>query len=158
VSPRNIARRVGSMSRLLIFLVQTAIFGASVAIAFFLRFDLSFPSDERAHFIFALVVCIVVKNIIFHLAKLDRGWWGLLSLNDIPRLATGNLLGSFFGTFVIVRLAPRGFPRSIYALDLLVCLLLTVIVRLAARILFESSSRGAAGTKRTALQDRRAYR
>ena len=62
------------MSRLLIFLVQTAIFGASVAIAFFLRFDLSFPSDETAHFIFALVVCIVVKNIIFHLAKLDRGW------------------------------------------------------------------------------------
>ena len=151
MSPRNIARRVGSMSRLLIFLVQTAIFGASVAIAFFLRFDLSFPSDERTHFIFALVVCIVVKNIIFHLAKLDRGWWGLLSLNDIPRLASGNLLGSLFGTFVIVRLAPRGFPRSIYALDLLVCLLLTVIVRLAARILFESSSRGATGTKRTVI-------
>jgi FlaA1/EpsC-like NDP-sugar epimerase len=139
------------MSRLLIFLVQTAIFGASVAIAFFLRFDLSFPSDETAHFIFALVVCIVVKNIIFHLAKLGRGWWGLLSLNDLPRLATGNLLGSLFGTFVIVRLAPRGFPRSIYALDFLVCLLLTVIVRLAARILFESSSRGATGTKRTVI-------
>ena len=57
------------MSRLLIFLVQTAIFGASVAIAFFLRFDLSFPSDEMAHFIFALVVCIVVKNFIFHLGN-----------------------------------------------------------------------------------------
>jgi FlaA1/EpsC-like NDP-sugar epimerase len=139
------------MSRLLIFVVQTGIFAASVAIAFFLRFDLSFPVTETAHLVSALLICIVLKNIVFHVAKLDRGWWGLVSLSDLPRLAVGNLLGSLVATLAIVRLASRGFPRSIYVLDLLVCLLLTVIVRLAARIFFEYSSPATAGTKRTLL-------
>jgi FlaA1/EpsC-like NDP-sugar epimerase len=139
------------MSRLLIFVVQTGIFAISVAIAFLLRFDLSFPLEETAHLISALLVYIVVKNIVFHMANLDRGWWGLVSLSDVPRLALANLLGSFFGTLVILQIAPKGFPRSIFVLDLLVCLLLTVLVRLAARILIESSNPASADTKRTLI-------
>jgi FlaA1/EpsC-like NDP-sugar epimerase len=139
------------MSRLLIFVVQTGIFAVSVAIAFLLRFDLSFPLAETAHLVSALIVYTVVKNIVFHTANLDRGWWGLVSLSDLPRLALANLLGSFFGTLVILQIAPRGFPRSIYVLDLLVCTLLTALVRLAARILIESSSQASAGTKRTLI-------
>src|SRR5271169_1051261 len=129
------------MSRLLIFVVQTGIFAVSVAVAFLLRFDLSFPLAETAHLISALIVYIVVKNIVFHMSNLDRGWWGLMSLSDIPRLALANLLGSFFGTLAILEIIPNGFPRSVFILDLLVCLLLTVLVRLAARILLESSNR-----------------
>lgn len=139
------------MSRLLIFVVQTGIFAVSVAIAFLLRFDLSFPLAETEHLISALIVYIVVKNIVFHMSNLDRGWWGLMSLSDIPRLALANLLGSFFGTLAILEIVPNGFPRSVFVLDLLVCLLLTVLVRLAARILLESSNHEAAGTKRTLI-------
>jgi len=139
------------MSRLLIFLVQTGIFAISVASAFLLRFDLSFPATETAHLLYALGICILVKTLIFHVVKLDRGWWGFVSLRDLPRLATGNLLGSVIATAVIVHFAPIGFPRSVYVLDLLVCLLLTVMARLAARIFFESSSHAPGGTKRTLI-------
>lgn len=151
MSPKDIAQRVGSMSRLLIFVVQTSIFAVSVALAFLLRFDLSFPMEETAHLVSALLVCLVVKNVVFHLANLDRGWWGLVSLSDVPRLALANLIGSFFATLGILEIAPSGFPRSIYALDLLVCLLLTVLVRLTARILLESSNHVSAETKRTLI-------
>ena len=139
------------MSRLFVFVVQTAIFAVSVAIAFFLRFDLSIPPAEIAHLLSALLICIVMKNIVFHLANLDRGWWGLVSLSDLPRLAVGNLLGSLVATLAIVRLAPSGFPRSIYVLDLLVSLFLTVLVRLAARIFLEYSNHTSAVTKRTLI-------
>jgi FlaA1/EpsC-like NDP-sugar epimerase len=139
------------MSRLLVVVVQTGIFAASVGIAFLLRFDLRFPVAEKAHFVAAILICIVMKNIVFHLAKLDRGWWGLVSLSDLPRLTVGNLLGSLVAGLAILRLAPAGFPRSIYVLDLLVCSLLTVIARLAARLLFESSNRASTATKRTLI-------
>jgi FlaA1/EpsC-like NDP-sugar epimerase len=151
VSPKAIAQRVGSMSRVVIVAVQTGIFAVSVVLSFLLRFDLSFPLAETAHLVSALVVCVIVKNIAFHMANLDRGGWGMVSLSDVPRLAAANLLGSFFSTLGILEIAPRGFPRSIYVLDLLVCLLLTVIVRLAARILIESPNHASAGTKRTLI-------
>ena len=151
MSPKAIAQRVGSMSRVVIVAVQTGIFAVSVVLSFLLRFDLSFPLAETAHLVSALLVCVIVKNIAFHMANLDRGGWGMVSLSDVPRLAAANLLGSFFSTLGILEIAPQGFPRSIYVLDLLVCLLLTVIVRLAARILIESPNHASAGTKRTLI-------
>ncbi len=128
------------MSRPLIWVVQTSIFAGSVIIAFLLRFDLSLPPREMTHLVYALSIWVGVKIIVFRIARLDRGWWRFLSLADLPRLAMGNLLGSFLGTLAIVWLAPRGFPRSIYVLDLLVCWLLTAGVRLAARIVVEASN------------------
>ena len=119
--------------------------------AFLLRFDLSLPPKEAAHLVYALSVWIMVKIIVFRIARLDRGWWRFVSLDDLPRLAMGNLLGSFFGTLAILWLAPRGFPRSVYVLDLLVCSLLTIGVRLAARIFFEASTSHASANKKRTL-------
>jgi FlaA1/EpsC-like NDP-sugar epimerase len=143
--------RVGTMGRPLIWAVQIGIFAVSVITAFLLRFDLSLPSRETAHLVYALSAWVVVKIIIYRVAKLDRGWWRFVSLDDLPRLALGNLLGSFVGTLVILWLAPRGFPRSVFVLDLLVCSLLTVGVRLAARIFFEASKFHASADKKRTL-------
>jgi FlaA1/EpsC-like NDP-sugar epimerase len=152
MSSGRIVEKLGTISRPVIWAVQTCIFAASVITAFLLRFDLSLPSRETAHLIYALSVWVVVKIIVFRIAKLDRGWWRLVSLDDLPRLAMGNLLGSSVGTLAILWLAPSGFPRSIYVLDLLVCSLLTAGVRLAARILFEASkSHPSADKKRTLI-------
>jgi FlaA1/EpsC-like NDP-sugar epimerase len=132
--------------------VQIGIFAVSGITAFLLRFDLSFPRKEVAHLVYALPVWIVVKIIVFRIARLDHGWWRFVSVDDLPRLATGNLLGSFVGTLAILWLAPRGFPRSIYVIDLLVCSLLTVGVRLAARIFVEVSNfHSPDGKKRTLI-------
>jgi FlaA1/EpsC-like NDP-sugar epimerase len=150
LSPGRTIEKVGRMSRHLIWLLQVGIFAVSVITAFLLRFDLSIPPREMAHLGYALSVWVVVKIIVFRLAKLDRGWWRLTSLHDLPRLAMGNLLGSLVGAFAILWLAPRGFPRSVYVLDLLVCLLLTAGVRLAVKMFFEASKfHASADAKRT---------
>jgi len=151
VNPKHIVERLGTISRPVIWAVQTVIFAVSGITAFLLRFDLSFPPKEVAHLVYALPVWIVVKIIVFRIARLDRGWWRFVSLDDLPRLAIGNLLGSSLGTFVILWIAPRGFPRSIYVLDLLVCSLLTVGVRLAARIFVEVSNFDAPDEKKRTL-------
>ena len=151
MNSRRIVERLGTISRPVIWTVQTGIFAVSVITAFLLRFDLSLPPRETAHLVYALSVWVVVKIIVFRIARLDRGWWRFVSLADLPRLAMGNLLGSFVGTLAILWLAPPGFPRSIYVLDLLVCSLLTIGVRLAARILFEASKFQASVEKKRTL-------
>ncbi len=144
-------QRLGTIIRPVIWAVQSGIFAVSVITAFLLRFDLSLPARETAHLVYALSIWIVVKTIVFRIAGLDRGWWRFVSLDDLPRLALGNLIGSFLGTLVIVCIAPRGFPRSIYILDLLVCLLLTTIVRLAARSIVRASKFHTPDEKKRAL-------
>jgi FlaA1/EpsC-like NDP-sugar epimerase len=139
---------LATISRPFIWVVQTGIFAGSGITAFVLRFDLSFPQREVAHLVYALPVWIAVKIIVFRIAQLDRGWWRFMSLADLPRLVIGNLLGSFIGTLAILWLAPHGFPRSIFVLDLLLCSMLTIGVRLAARILFEASQFHASADKK----------
>ncbi len=151
MSFRPIVKRLGPMSQPVIWAVQTGIFAVSGIIAFILRFDLRLPRDESAHLLYALPIWIVAKIIVFRVARLDRGWWRFMSLNDIPRLAVGNLLGSSVATLAILWIAPSGFPRSVYVLDLLVCSLLTVGVRLAVRIFVEWSKSTALSEKKRTL-------
>lgn len=151
MSPKHIVEKVESMGRPLIWAVQIGVFAVSVITAFLLRFDLSLPPREMAQLVYALCVWVVVKILVFWIARLDRGGWRFLSLNDLPRLVIGNLLGSFVGIFTILWFAPGSFPRSIFLLDLLVCSLLTVGVRLAARIFFEASKFQASADKKRTL-------
>ena len=116
MSPRRIVEKVETMSRPLIWVVQTGIFAVSGITAFLLRFDLSLPPREMAHLVYALSVWVVVKIIVFRIAQLDRGWWRFMSLDDLPRLAMGNLLGSlpreplrFCGSLRVVSLGPSTF-------------------------------------------------
>jgi FlaA1/EpsC-like NDP-sugar epimerase len=148
MSLRPIVKRLGPMSHPVIWAVQTGIFAVSGIIAFVLRFDLRLPRDESAHLLYALPIWVMAKIIVFRVARLDRGWWRFMSLNDIPRLAVGNLLGSCVATLAILWIAPGGFPRSVYVLDLLVCSLLTVGVRLAVRIFVEWSKSSALSEKK----------
>ena len=101
---------------------------------------------------YALPVWIVVKSTVFRMAGLDRGWWRYVSIHDLTRLGIGNLTGSLLAAVVIRWIAPSGFPRSIYVLDLLLCFLLIAGVRVAARVVAEASKfNGTAGKKRTLI-------
>jgi FlaA1/EpsC-like NDP-sugar epimerase len=100
---------------------------------------------------FSVPVWVVVKGVVFDLLALDRGGWRYVSMPDIVRLALGNISGSIVALFLIVFLAPGGFPRSIYVLDLLVCSVATAGVRLVTRLLLNSTGRPAAQTKRIVI-------
>jgi FlaA1/EpsC-like NDP-sugar epimerase len=132
---RNIAVR-----RILIWATQTVIFAASAVAAFLLRFDFSVPQHYLRYLPYALAIWLPVKIVVFYAAKLDRGFWRYVSFSDLVRVLAANLLASFVGYLLIPLLAPPGFPRSLYMLDLMVCMFGTGGLRLVARATSRLSS------------------
>ena len=126
--------------RLTVWTVQAAVFVASGIAAFLLRFDFALPPIQ-AHFLaYAIPVWLVTKILIFRLAKLDRGLWKYVSVMDLARLAIGNVVASVLSCLILIFLAPSGFPRSLYVLDLIVCFLGTCGLRMIVRIVQEMAS------------------
>jgi FlaA1/EpsC-like NDP-sugar epimerase len=126
---RNIAVR-----RILIWTTQTAIFAVAAVAAFLLRFDFSVPAFYLRYLSYALAVWLPLKFVVFYVAKLDRGFWRYVSAIDLIRISVANLIASIIGYFLILWLAPPGFPRSLYVLDLMVCFIGTCGLRLLARV------------------------
>ena len=124
----------------LVLASHIVMFALSGVGAFLLRFDLSLPSEYLKYLVYALPIWILVKITVFHAAKLDRGLWRYLSVTDLFRIAFGNLIASAASLILILLIAPRGFPRSIYALDLMICFLATSGNRLMLRMMMEVTS------------------
>lgn len=137
--------------RLAICLFQCLLFAVSGMMAFLLRFEFTLPHRDVVYLAMSIPVWIGVKALVFHLLDLDRGGWRYVSIPDIIRLALGNISGSIDAMLLIVFLAPAGFPRSIYVLDLLICMLATAGVRLVALVLLNSTGRPASETKRIVI-------
>jgi FlaA1/EpsC-like NDP-sugar epimerase len=132
--------------------VQLAIILFSGISAFLLRFDFAIPKKEHAYLWAGLCVWAIAKILVFQLFRLDRGWWRYVSVPDLLRVAYANFAGSALGAAGILLFTPRGFPRSVYFVDCLVCFIATAGIRLAARIVFEfSRTQNPSETKRTLI-------
>jgi len=145
----NIKRR----RRMIVWAAQLGIFVLSAVSAFLLRFDFRLPPSHLHHLAYAVVIWAPVKSVVFRICNLDRGWWRYVSVSDIMRIVIGNFAASALGCAVIIAVAPAGFPRSIYVLDFIVCLLgtagLRVVVRMAAEAV--SNERNGHSGKRTLI-------
>jgi FlaA1/EpsC-like NDP-sugar epimerase len=117
--------------------VQFSIFALAGVTAFLLRFDFIVPPAFRVHLLAGVAVWVAVKILVFHFFKLDRGWWRYVSINDLSRVAAANLTGSALACLVLLSLPLRGFPRSVFFLDFLLCFGMTAGARLAVRLVFE---------------------
>jgi FlaA1/EpsC-like NDP-sugar epimerase len=118
-----------------------------------LRFDLVLPSIYLRHLAYAIPIWVLVKFLVFHVAKLDRGLWSHLYASDLVRIAFANLIASTLSCILILFIAPPGFPRSIYLLDLMTCFLAMSGLRLLSRMILEvvSHSRISEGAQKRTL-------
>ena len=131
-----------AVRRSLVFISQLLIFAFSGAAAFLLRFDLTIPRQFARYLLVALPIWIIVKGIVFHLTQLNRRGFRYVSVSDFYRLTAANVAGSLVSYALILLLAPSGFPRAIYLIDLILCMLATGGLPVAARIVLESIQRG----------------
>ncbi len=136
----NTINRSKTMRWTLVLASHIVMFALSGVGAFLLRFDLSLPFEYLKYLVYALPIWILVKITVFHVAKLDRGLWRYLSVTDLFRIAFGNVIASAVSLILILFIAPSGFPRSIYALDLMICFLATSGNRLMLRMMLEVTS------------------
>ncbi|MBS1875398.1 MAG: polysaccharide biosynthesis protein [Acidobacteria bacterium] len=142
---QEFVNRLTRIHRVVVWSVQLGVFALSAVLAFLLRFDFGLPAAYLRHLAYALPIWIVVKILVFRVAGLDRGWWRYVSVTDLLRIVAGNLVGSVLSCFAILLVAPTGFPRSIYLLDLMICFLGTAGVRIVVRLTAEATSQGGKG-------------
>jgi FlaA1/EpsC-like NDP-sugar epimerase len=125
---------------LLILSCHAAIIGCALALAFLLRFDFILPESQLDRFRAALFFAIVIKMAIFLLARLHRTSWRFASTGDLVRVFTANVVASALFITTMMAFSGPGFPRSIYAMDFVLCFLFTAGARFSVRLYAEMAS------------------
>ena len=138
---RRVIERLEEVRRPIIWAGQIGVFVLSGMTAFLLRFDYTVPLTDSRYLLYALPVWIVVKTVTFRIAKLDRGLWRYVSAADAIRLLVGNAASSVVCCVLILSIAPSGFPRSIFAIDLMLSILATAGLRVIVRLIAEATAR-----------------
>src|SRR3569833_235099 len=139
MSPAKASDRLLRYHRPLLLLTQAVICTIAVIAAFDLRFDGAVPPLYRPQLRFALLVWPAAKLLVFLAGGLGRGWWRYVSLPDLIRLTVGNIGASILATALTLGFMGPSFPRSIYIIDFLVCLLLPATTRVSRRVHWELS-------------------
>lgn len=119
---------------LLIICLQTAIVAAAYAFSFLLRFDFRIPQPYLGFFWQSLLPVLMIKGVIFYRFGLYSGWWRYVSMDDLLGIVKANALATLLitaGFFFYNRF--EGIPRSVIALDGIICFLLIGGVRFATR-------------------------
>ncbi len=120
--------------RVLILAVQTVLIIGTYYVSFLLRLDFTLDDNMRAIFGRTLGVVLAMRLIMMWRHGLLRGWWRYVGLSDLRGIAqacvTSSILIYLAITFVI---RPDGYPRSVFAIDLVLTFLATVGARLIVR-------------------------
>ena len=127
----------------LLLLIDIALFTASYAGAYFLRFDLRFPHAQYLLFRKTLIPIIVLKVSIFYYLGIYRGMCRYTGLEDLENIVRASL-ASFLSIIVFASITFRlyGFPRSVFLIDALLTIFLIGGVRLLIRLYFSSLKKG----------------
>jgi FlaA1/EpsC-like NDP-sugar epimerase len=113
---------------------QLSIVATSFWIAYLLRFDFVIPSSERHIFYAGLLITVSVKMLFCLLTGLElERLWPYQGFSELVRLLTTNVAWSVVSSLSIYAILGHEFPRSVYCLDLLVCVVLSGGARFGAR-------------------------
>lgn len=123
--------------RWVIVSVHLAIFAASLAISFLLRFDFMIGAGPEKHLLRSLPVFLSLKLLIFGVFGQYSGWWRYVSVDDLLSLARAVATSALACAGAMFILGFRGFPRSIFVLDALTTLALISALRVAIRLFRE---------------------
>ncbi len=104
--------------------------------AFAIRFDFRIPAIWFPVLGTAIAVWVPLKLISLGVFGLHRRWARYVSMPDLLRLICSNTLGSCVSVVVLLAIGAR-VPRTIYAIDLLVCVCTTVGIRVSVRLATE---------------------
>jgi FlaA1/EpsC-like NDP-sugar epimerase len=102
--------------------------------AFLLRFDFKVPADEWIHLRYAVLLWVMVKTVVFYVARLDNRSWRYISAPELLNITWLNVLASCASMVAIRIISPPVVPRSVYILDFILCLCATAGVRVLIRL------------------------
>lgn len=115
---------------------------AALVCAFLLRFEFTLDPMYARMLIRSLPLLVAVKVPVFRAFGLRDLSWRYLGFDGLVRIAFVNVAGSMAAAIVFRVFIGPAFPRSVYILDLLICLLLMAAARGFIRFMFEVTRRG----------------
>jgi FlaA1/EpsC-like NDP-sugar epimerase len=106
----------------------------SLLLAFLLRFEFAIPLSERPMLEIGVCLFIPAKGIVFYLFRLHRSWWHLVSLMDLPRIILANFCASLAACAITLLIVGPPFPKSIFIMDGVLCLLAVFALQFSVRV------------------------
>ncbi len=119
--------------------VHLGLVAAAYWLAFLLRFDFRLSAAESNRFLYTLPLLLLARGVAFAWFHLYEGLWRYVSMGDFFAILKAVSASSLFFVAGVLVLFNQGFPRSVFLLDWVLCLVPVGGVRLAMRGLRESS-------------------
>lgn len=109
-----------------------------IVAAFLLRFDFVVPEIKRDLMLEGALLSAVVKLFAFQFFGLNQGLVRHAEFADAGRIVSANIAGSVGFSIAATLYFGGGFPRSVYFIDFMICLLGTVCFHFGARLYREA--------------------
>jgi FlaA1/EpsC-like NDP-sugar epimerase len=109
----------------------------ALAAGFLLRFEFTLATEYRVMLAAALPLLVAVKLVIFRAFSLRDLAWRFLGFRDLLRLALANFAAACAASVILRLIIGTAFPRSIHILDGVLCLMLMIAARAAARLIVD---------------------
>jgi FlaA1/EpsC-like NDP-sugar epimerase len=122
-----------------ILVLDAALLAIAWYCSFLVRFDFDIPVEFFKVFRRVLPLVIIAKIISFYLFDLYRGMWRYTSINDLLNIIRSTTVASLCIICVILIVTRfHNVPRSVFAIDWCLTILVISGYRLGIRILFDS--------------------
>ncbi len=120
--------------------VYLVLYSASLTVAFLLRFDLEIHAEVARRLIESLPLVLLVKSLIFTVTREWRRRHRYTTLNDIGSIImTATTSSLILGCAYLAGFLDNTLPRSVIAIDWVLTILATSLLRTAVRFGLESS-------------------
>jgi FlaA1/EpsC-like NDP-sugar epimerase len=123
--------------RLVVVMVHLALWVASFAFAFFLRFEFTLPDEYIPRGYEWLAVLLALRTISFAVFGLFSFMWRYTGAKDLVALFKATTVSSVLFALFILMFGFRSFPRSILIIDWLTTMILVGGLRFGVRTLFQ---------------------
>lgn len=119
----------------LLFLIQVAL---ANYLAFLIRFDGVLSGVQISQYVHYIPYLLVFRFVFFYREGLFKGLWRYASTSDLMKIIKSTTFGSvLFLLFVHYVIGDTGYPRSVYILDWMLCILISGGNRLLIRVFRE---------------------
>lgn len=130
---------------------EALIAAAALPSAFLLRFEFAVPAAYLGMLVSALPLVLAVKVATFRAFGLRDLAWRHIGFQDLVRIGAASATASGAAACAVRLALGPAFPRSIYILDFLLCLVGTLVLRTAIRLLLEAGRSAPERAPRRAL-------
>src|SRR5262245_37540748 len=117
-------------------LANLVLSGVAYTLALLLRFDFTIPAAYESLFVKTLPAATLIQYASFYAFKLTRGWWRYVGISDFLNAIKAAVVGALgLATFVFLFHRHEHFPRSVFILNAVLVVGLSIGSRLIVRLM-----------------------